>query len=176
MVDSKRLATLRALTDYLAREITEANGYQHNLDEDSVRRGILIWDDSDPVPAISILENIDPDRFPRKAGDDYDAGYSKSQWILLIQGWVKDDKLNPTDPAYYLMADVQKALAKLVKRANPMSAEVDGPDYLLGGLIAGMTMEPGIARPPMAELSKRAFFWMRIVLDFVEDATDPYQL
>ena len=176
MVDSKRLAVLKALTTYLSNEICESNGYQHNLDEESVRRGVLVWDRSDPVPSLSILENIDPDRFPRAAGDDYDAGYTKSQWILLIQGWAKDDKLNPTDNAYYLMADVEKALAKLVKRANPMTAEVTSENYLLGGLIAGMTMEPGIARPPMEELSAKAFFWKRVVLTLVEDANDPYLL
>ena len=176
MIDSKRLAVLKALTDYLAGEIRESNGYQHDMDEERVRRGILVWDNSDPVPAVSILENIDPDRFPRLATNDYDAGMAKSQWILLIQGWAKDNKLNPTDNAYYLMADVEKALAKLVKRANPMTAEVTSENYLLGGLIAGMTMEPGIARPPMEELSSRAFFWKRIVITLVEDANDPYLL
>lgn len=177
MADSKRLTMLKALSDYLVEEIREAKGYKHNLNgEGQVSRGRLIFGKGDPVPSIAILENIDPDRFPRQAGGDYEHVTGRENWTLLFQGWVKDDKLNPTDPAYELMADLRKALAKLVKRATPMTAEVESPDYLLGGLIAGMTMEPGIARPPTEGISEKAFFWMRVAFVFVEDPNDPYLL
>lgn len=177
MADSKRLTTLKKLSDFLAREVRVANDYKHNLDgQDQVARGRLIFGKGDPLPGVSILENIDPDRFPRAAGGDYEHPLTKEKWTLLIQGWVEDDKLNPTDPAYELMADVRKALAKLVKRPAPMTAEVESEDYHLGGLIAGMTMEPGIARPPAEGISDKAFFWMRIVFDFVENPNDPYLL
>ena len=177
MADSKRLTTLKALSDFLSGEVTVANGYKHDLDvPGAVVRGRLFFDKDDPLPGLSILENIDPDRFPRTAGGDYEHPLTKENWTLLIQGWAKDDKQNPTDPAYELMADVRKALAKLVKRPAPMTAEVESPDYLLGGLITGMTMEPGIARPPTEDVSAKAFFWMRIVFHFVENPNDPYSL
>jgi len=94
-----------------------------------------------------------------------------------VQGWSEDTKENPTDPAYELMADVRKALAKIVKRGHPTdAAQIPNPDLMLGGLITGMTMEPGIARPPIEQVSAKAFFWMRVKLQFVEDPNDPYKL
>lgn len=175
MADSKRLVTLKRLTNYLEDEVSLANGYKHDL-ADSVFRGRMFTTNDDPLPLVTILENIDPDRYPRFAADENNAGVAKTSWILLIQGWAVDDKLNPTDPAYELMADVRKALAKLVRRPSPVSGEEENPDFHLGGVIAGMTMEPGIARPPIEQVSAKAFFWMRVILKFVEDQNDPYEL
>ena len=175
MADSKRLTTLKAITDFLKTEVAVASGYKHDLDG-AVFRGKMFYTNNDPLPCVSILENIDPDRYPREAGGDRAHPVTKEGWVLLVQGWVKDDKENPTDPAYELMADVRKALAKLCRRPSTMSAEPENPDYNLGGLIAGMTMEPGIARPPIEQVSSKAFFWMRVVLKFVEDPNDPYKL
>ena len=175
MADSKRLVTLKRLTDYLGDEVSLANGYKHNL-ANSVFRGRMFTTNDDPLPLVTILENIDPDRYPRFAADERDAGVAKTSWIVLIQGWAVDDKLNPTDPAYELMADVRKALAKLVRRPSPTSGDLENPNFHLGGVIAGMTMEPGIARPPIEQVSAKAFFWMRVVLKFVEDQNDPYEL
>lgn len=173
--ESKRLATLIALTTFLKNEVSVANGYKHDL-AGKVFRGRMFYTNDDPVPMVSILENIDPDRYPRRAGGDFEAKITAEDWVLLIQGWAKDDKENPTDPAYELMADVRKALAKLEKRSRPDEVQVENPNYRLGGLIVGMTMEPGIARPPVEQVSSRAFFWMRIAFKFVENPNDPYAL
>ena len=175
MADSKRLTTLKKLGDFLMAEVSAANGYKHDLDE-AVFRGRMFSTNNDPLPMVTILENIDPDRYPRLAGGDREHPYTAEDWVLLVQGWAVDDKENPTDPAYELMADIRKALAKLRKRPDPMAADTENPNYLLGGLIAGMTMEPGIARPPIEQVSAKAFFWMRVVLKFVEDPNDPYKL
>lgn len=176
MADSKRLTTLKALTTFLRTEVSVANGYKHDLDGRVVRGRMFVGRD-DPLPLVSILENLDPDRYPRMAGGDYDAPTSKEEWILLLQGWVEDDKVNPTDSAYELMADVRKALAKIRKRGGgPMDDPSNYPNWNLGGLISGMTMEPGIVRPPIEQVSEKAFFWMRVTLKFVEDQNDPYDL
>lgn len=175
-MDSKRLAVLKALCAHLVSEISIANGYKHDLAADAVWRGRVTTDDDDPLPSISILENVDPDRYARKAGGDTEAPTTKEGWIILIQGWVEDDKINPTDPAYELMADVKKALACLLQRPNPQYGGGGHPNCLLGNLIAGMTIEPGTVRPPIEQVSERAFFWLRVTLDFVEDQTDPYNL
>lgn len=176
MADSKKLTTLKALTDYLAAEVSIANGYKHTL-ANAVFRGRMQFGDTDPLPMVSILENIDPDRFPRRAGAADDAApLQKEEWVLLITGYTEDDKLNPTDTAYELLADVKKALAKLIKDAHPMTAEQRHASYMLGGLIGGMTMEPGTVRPPQEQVSTRAFFYMRAILKFVEDLNDPYKL
>jgi hypothetical protein len=176
--DSKRLACLRTLTLFLQNEITVANGYKHDLNtvDDVVRivRGRMLFDDNDPIPMVSILESPNPDRFPNRAGDQ-DSGEQDQRdlWTIYVQGWVDDDKLNPTDPAYELMADCKKALAKLVA-VNTETGSPKYPDhYLLGGLIAGLKYEAGTVRPPDAPSSK-AFFWMRVVLEFVENTNDPY--
>lgn len=172
-MDSKRLATLKALTDYLEGEVSVANGYLHDL-VDAVFRGRLQFDDEDPVPCLSILENVNPDRFPQRQGfDDGDTGDSVSRWVLLLQGWVKDDKRNPTDPAEQFMADVKKALAKLDTDPNPMSDDAPHPAYLLGGLIVGLEIEPGTVRPP-DQNSAKAYFWMRVILRFNENVRDPF--
>lgn len=176
MADSKRLTTLKRLCDYLQREVRKANGYKNDL-KGRVFRGRMFYSNNDTPPLVSIMENLDPDRFPRLAGGDYELPTTKEGWVLLVQGWCEDDKENPTDPAYELMADVRKALAKIVKRGHPTdAAQIPNPDLMLGGLIAGMTMEPGIARPPIEQVSAKAFFWMRVTLQFVEDPNDPYKL
>lgn len=173
--DSKRLATLKVLTDLLST-VTPDNGYGHDL-TDRVYRGRYTFTRANEVPAVAILENMDPDRFPRMAGQEDQVGNSLSNenWVLLLQGWVPDDKKNPTDPAYELMADVRKALSQ-VNEGGPVHhlAAPTNPWWRLGGLVSGMTMEPGVARPPSEQTSSLAYFWMRVTLKFVEDASNPF--
>lgn len=172
-MDSKRLATLKRLTLFLSNEITLANGYLHDLSE-KVFRGRMYFTEKSPLPCLSILDNINPDRSPIYAGrDDGEPGVGKSRWVLLVQGWVDDDKDNPTDPGEQLMADVKKALAKLNDDPNPMSPAEPHPDQLLGGLITGLEYEPGTVRPPDQNSSK-AYFFMRVILEFVENVRDPF--
>ncbi len=179
--DPKRLVILKRLCDYLSAEIVEGAVYQHTL-KDSVFRGRYKFDDDDPLPALSFLENLDPDRYPRQAGIGGGELPTQAQdWVLLLQGWAIDDKCNPLDPAYRLMADTQIAMAKIVfnkQRVDPFGA-TEPPNQgreLLGDLIAGMTMEPGVVRPPVEDLSARAFFYMRVHIKLVEDPNDPYNL
>lgn len=173
-MDSKRLATLKALTAYLNEEITEANGYEHTLADGAVTRGRMFYTADDPLPNLSILDNVNPDRFPSIAGkQDGEAGEAKTRWIVLVQGWVEDDKRNPTDPAEQLMADVKKALSKLDHDPNPMSNDPMSEHHLLGGLITGLEIEPGVVRPP-DENSSQAYFWLRVILHFVENVRDPF--
>lgn len=164
MSDSKRLTVLKAICEHISETVTPANGYKHDL-TDRVFRGRLVFSDSDPVPMVSVLENLNPDRLPNRAGEH---GHQHNEaWVLLVQGWSKDDRLNPSDPAYELMADTKKALALLIDDSRS--------GYLLNGLIADLTIEPGTVRPPDSS-SSRAFFWMRVILRFTEDVRDPYRL
>jgi hypothetical protein len=173
--DSKRLTTLKRLTTFLINEITVANGYKHDLDETRVRRGKMVFTATEPLPMVSINESPNPDRFPTRAGEHAGNGVQKDKWTLLVQGWVEDDVDNPTDPAYELMADVKKALAKLVACDGRTGDPIDPTNFNLGGVIAGLEYEPGTARAP-EQASDKAFFWMRVILSFVEDKNDPYKL
>lgn len=176
MEDPKRLVVLKRLTEYLETEITTANGYQHTL-TDSVYRGRAFFDQNDPLPAVSILENVDPDRYPRSAGRFGPEHPTQNEsWTLLIQGWAVDDKKHPTDPAYRLMADVRKALAKIAYRGDPRQARPPGDLYMLGELLTDFIVEPGVVRPPFEQVSDTAFFWMRVTAGISEDPNDPYNL
>lgn len=171
--DSVRLTALKRLTAHLAGEIRQANGYKHDLDEpNSVVRGKYKIGAGFPDVMLSILEDPDADRFPRRAGGEADT--QKDDWMLLIQGWAVDDPENPTDNLYELMADTKKALAKLVWE-HPIT-DAKHANHLLGGVITGLTIEPGTVRPFVEQASDTCCFYLRIVLKIVEDLTDPYKL
>lgn len=172
MADSKRLTVLKQLCAHIATTVTPANGYNHDL-TDKVKRGRAIYGEDDALPLVSILENLNPDREPATAG----AGkHINADWILLVQGWVdnKDraDDSNGTDAAHQLMADVKKALAVLLRDGG---GGRDPEQFMLGGLLSNISIEPGVVRPPQPEVSDRAFFFLRVVLKVEEDLSDPYR-
>jgi hypothetical protein len=154
---------MEALTACL-QEITTAEGYKHDL-ETSVFRGRVIFGDSDPLPMLSLLDvpiPLEPTEAPKGSGDN------KGGWELIIQGFVNDDKGNPTDPAHVLMADVKKRLA--IERCEDRDFNLFG----MGNHITGLEISQGIVRPP-DEISSRAYFWLSITLIIVEDLTNPYE-
>jgi len=174
MADSKRLTVLKKLTTFLASEITIVNGYQHNLSvAGSVIRGRRTIGSGDPLPCISILEDVDPDRAPSPAG--HMQRVMNFDMRLLIQGWATDDKSNPTDACYNLMADVGKALWKLMDDTNA--------NYLLPAtyltktynLIDDIRIEAGTVRPG-DQATELAFFWRKISLAMTESTAEPYRL
>lgn len=166
MPDPIRLRVLKALTAAL-EEIDGTNGYQHDL-SGRVFRGRRVFGVSDPIPMISILEAPIPlDQLPNPA----DSSDQKGQWELVVQGFVKDDHENPTDPAHALMAEVKTRLA-LEKR----KADWDRPEQGIFGLgrdVTEMYIGAGVVRPP-DEVSEKAYFWLQVTLAIVEDMADPY--
>lgn len=163
--DPYRLKVQKAISAAL-KEITPANGYLHDL-SDAVFRGRNIFGDNDPLPMVSVLEApIQPDA-PRLP----DGGAAQNAtWELVIQGFVEDDKFNPTDPAHRLLADVKKRLAMEAK------AYVPGTGYNTFGMkgkLGKLTIGTGVVRPP-DEFSSKAYFWLTINLGLIEDMDDPY--
>ena len=161
MPDPFRLKVMKALTLAL-EEIAVADGYQHDL-AGRVYRGRVMFGERDPIPMLSILEvplPLDQIVSPR------DATASAGGWDLMIQGFVEDDAKNPTDPAHRLLADVKKRLA-LEKRRVTLG-EVFGINA-----ISGIRIGPGVVRPP-DEVSAKAYFWLGLVIEMVEDLADPY--
>lgn len=164
MADSKRLRILKAITSVL-QGVTPVNGFQHDL-SGAVYRGRLIFAEDTLLPAVSLLETLNPDRDMATVGGNVKRR-QKDKWHLLVQGWCLDDIHNPTDPAHNLMADVKKRLSRILDDSTA--------DYLLGGLIEEAELEPGVVRPP-DETSSRAFFYLRLVVHVVEKLDDPYEL
>lgn len=161
-----RLEVQRRLSAALS-EITIANGYHVDVGP-NVFRGRGVFGDETPIPALSILEVPIPlDQLPPPV----DSPDSTGGWELVVQGWVKDDKMNPTDPAHILLADVKKRLVQEMKKANWDKPE-DGI-LGLGRSVTKLYIGAGVVRPP-EEVSAKAYFWLTITLDLAEDLEHPY--
>ena len=159
-----RLRLLMGLTQCLEQIVP--TGMTDSL-EGKVFRGRALYGAGDPIPLLSILEAPTP-------ADSYGVPLSSQAafgaWELVIQGWTKDDKKNPTDPAHYLMADVKKALA--AEKRKLIRTSTASP-FGLGRAVTNFTISPGVVRPP-DELSDKAYFWLSVMFDLVEDLDDPY--
>lgn len=169
MADSQKLAALKALTTHL-RGITPANGYvaaTWGTDYDlsaNVFRGRTLFGKNDPIPLISILESPRSDT-GLSAGEH---GRSrKEDWSLLIQGWATDNADNPTDPAYGLMDVVEHRLSRLTATSDLTGDPVYPAEYLLGRSIADLAVLPGIVRPPVEQVSSKAFFYLPVRITLV---------
>lgn len=130
----------------------------------AVFRGRLVFGDDEPLPMISVLEPPIPIEVLMSKGPNPN---STGRWELLIQGFVRDDPANPTDPAHILMAETKAVLVKEKRRDR-------------GGNILGMNRNvvemhigQGTARPA-DDVSDRAFFWLLLTLQIVENLEDPY--
>lgn len=163
MIDPFRLTVLKALTAAL-EQITVANGYQHDL-TGRVFRGRMLFTQHDPIPLLSIIE---PPGSPDDPEVPADTSGRFTKHPLLIQGFVADDPVNPTDPAYYLLADVQKCLAS--ERARGRGYDILG----LGERLMGLQIGRGVVRPPDAVVSGDAFFWLPVTLEYAEDLKNPF--
>lgn len=171
--DPFRLRVQKALADAL-REITPDNGYKHDLsgaddsDDNKLFRGRAIFGDDDPVPMVSILEEpIAPETDLEPADGDGSSG----AYNLMVQGFADDDKRHPTDPAHRLMADVKKRLAKVREESK-----AEDRVFQFGAkapTVVGITFGGGVVRPP-DEISAKAYFWLRVTLNLVEDHENPY--
>lgn len=164
-----RLETLVRMAELLADTINGTDGYAFDI-ERRVYRGRLFFGDETPLPCLSILEAPIPlDQIPSAKDNEVLAG----PWELVIQGWVKDDRENPTDPAHVLMADVKRCLATERARGTHWREPEDGL-FGLGRVVTALYIGPGVVRPP-EEISSRAYFWLTITLDMAEDMTKPYE-
>lgn len=95
-------------------------------------------------------------------------------WTLLVQGWPIDDPEEPSGPAYWMKAAVERQLA-LVIATLPNGVERTDPIYMLGGDITSLTIGQGVVRPPSEEAASRlAMFYLPLVLGITTDVRDPY--
>lgn len=179
-----KLRVLRALTAAL-KEITPTNGYVFDMADfdpgdgvmtSRVYRGRMYFGDEgdgggDPIPMLSILESTEQ---PDEVGEPpVDAQLTEYDWGLLLQGFLEDDKDNPTDPAYLLLADVRRRLNAERTRKKPGDRT---SRFILGfeeTEIISLAFDSGTVRPA-DDVSAKAWFWLRITLRVTDNAEDPY--
>jgi hypothetical protein len=162
MTDPFRLRVLQALTTSL-EQINPDNGFAFDL-RGKVFRGRDVFGDRDPMPLISILEAIEEQTqlLPPQSSP-----VSTGPWELLVQGFVDDDLINPTDPAYRLIAEVKQRLIE--ERIRERQYDILG----MGGLVTELRISSGVVRPS-DDISGKAYFWLRLTLVVVENLLDPY--
>lgn len=161
-----RLRVLIGLTDVL-KGITRAEGYAFDIGE-NVYRGILNYGDEEKGKTfLSIIEPpAPPDQqpLPGEGGTDL-----TGDWDLVIQGFTPEDRMNPSDPAQYLLADIKRALG-LHRRANGRG---NRPYFGMPGTVLDIQVGAGTVRPP-DELSISAYCYLLVRLKIAEDTADPY--
>lgn len=166
MPDPTRLRIQKAMQAAL-EEVNPDEGYEHDL-RGRVFRGRNRFGHADPIPMVSILEAPIP---LDQLTSPEDSSYHSGGWELVVQGFVEDDKQNPTDPAHRLMAEVKKRLA--VERRKAAWDRPEQGIFGLGQIVTKLYMGTGVVRPP-DEVSEKAYFWLTVTLDIAEDLADPY--
>lgn len=178
MPDSKKLQVMKLLTAHLQGMNPDANdpatgeAYEIDMRGDQVQRGRLVFGPDDTVdnPLLSILEAPKPID-PRAVGEA--KLVRKSMWPLLVQGFVKDTKTNPTDPAYDLLAKTEQRLARIVQLDDQGDPMFPG-EYLLDSSIFSLAIGEGIVRPSDPQVSPTAFFYLPLAVELVTDLRNPY--
>lgn len=177
MSEPTKLQILKAVVNEL-KSIVPSNGYVSNLADfdpgdgimtSRVYRGRAFFGEGDPIPMLSILEAT--------SGEDVlnemvaETPVSEYWWPLIIQGWVTDDKENPTDPVYPVLRDVRKCFAKQMKRVpGSHDREIFG---FSSDFITGIRFGGGLVRPAN-ELSAYAGFHLMLELCIVDNADEDY--
>lgn len=165
LVPPLRLRILKALTASL-----ELTSYEYDkpaqLLTGCVFRGRDVFGDDDPEVMLSILEAPIP---VDQIGSAPDNTASTGNWELLLQGFVPDDHVNPTDPAHFLMAAAKVRLA--YEKSRNRDFEILG----LGNHVTDLRFGAGVVRPP-DEISVKAYFWLNITLEIVEDLSKPFEV
>lgn len=173
MAEPFRLRVIKALTAAIAQIEPDSNTI-YNFDLTQPGRVIFgrnTIGDTEPLPMVAILETPIPlDQVP---SPEEQAG-SSGLWDISIQGFVKDDKTQPTAEAYLLAADVIVRLA-LEKKNVALTRERTGkPGLILGEKNVTDIFIGSPVHRPADEQSSKAYFWLNITLKVAENLDDPY--
>lgn len=168
---SKKLQILKKLTEHL-------EGINPDVDPDSpydlrgqVFRGRAVFGDEVKPPFIAILEA--PRQINPNGGGDASLTQDED-WTLLVQGFASEDAYHPFDPAYMLLAYVQKRLARLSQeKPNGGRGGLYPAEYRLGGLVGKIGYQIPIVRPGKDDVSDTAYFYMPVSVEVVTDLSEP---
>lgn len=173
IADTKQLVILKRITAML-EELT-LPGSDTTTFAGRVYRGRTVLGGESPPPAFSLLESPKPDLIPVVGGEN--KINQSTLWTLLLQGFTVDQKTHPTDLAYAMKGLAEQRLSAIIeldKRGNPVSPA----DYLIPHngvkLITGLAIGPGVVRPPEANISPTAFFYLPLVVNLTLDVSKPF--
>ena len=130
----------------------------------------VIGNEQTPLPALAILEAPRPDVADYA---DEEAFMRHDKWTLLIQGRALDDKLNPSDTAYWLEAAVEERLSQVIATKSSGTAKYPAV-YMLGGLVTSFEIAPPVVRPPDDKVSAAAYFFLPIRVGIAANVGSPY--
>lgn len=180
-----RRRVLTAIATTLETNIVAGPDYNFTL-VGKVFRGRRWYGTNDGLPLVSILEPPiadNPIPVPREVA------HGNNTWPLLIQGFVEDDPMNPTDPAHDLLADVKRCLSiekernyRVESRANGVPNPFDmgkmrttSPDEFKSNYVEAIeTIGQGVVRPSDEGVSDKAYFWLNLTLKIQEDIKNPF--
>lgn len=177
---SKKLKIMKALTAHLeginpdwADLPPEMTGETCPYDfRDSVFRGRVEFGDDVKLPFLAVLEA--PRQFDPNGGGTGKLNQDED-WTLLIQGFAKEDRKHPTDPAYDMLAWVQMRMARITETNRHGGRGGRYPsEWRLGGLIAEIRYQIPVVRPGKDGVSDAAYFYMPISVGTVTELTMPF--
>lgn len=166
MPEPFRLRVQKALSDRLEEIVTTLDGVSM---AGRVFRGRVLFGVDDPLPMLSILE--EPIQEDSREAPGWGTS-ARTGYRLMIQGFVDDDATNPTDPAHYLLADVMVKLAEVQTEAEAAQRVFNFPEK--APTVERIDFGPGVVRPPDDEISAKAYFWLQVSLELVEDYDNPF--
>lgn len=170
-----RLKVLVKLTELLQGVQRSMPGaaatYSYNLAPDDdfpdgrVLRGRVAYGSDDPLPMLAIVE--DPKQLERDAVPLRETDASPGDWDLLFQGFIKDDPVHPTDPAYFLAADTVAKLSEANVIRNILGLGYKKP------AVEQLHIGAPVIRPP-DDISATTYFWLPVRLRLVEDSSNAF--
>lgn len=177
---SKKLAILKALTNHLeginpewTQLPPEMTGVECPYDlRGSVYRGRTEFGDDVQLPFIAVLEA--PRQFDPNGGG-IGRLVQDEDWTILIQGFAKEDRKHPLDPAYDMLAWVQMRMARITaENRNGSRGGMYPQEFRLGGLLAEIKYQIPVVRPGKDGVSDAAYFYMPISVGTVTELTMPF--
>jgi hypothetical protein len=171
-----RLRVLQALTEQLEtiqRTADPDNGIPGYDLSGNVFRGRSAFGKNDPSTMLSILE--DPKQLMEDEATPQQSDAARTNYDLILQGFIPDDKANPTDPAHYLRDDVKAKLYAIKDAGSGFGKH----NTILGfgpqkPCVAEMHIGSGVVRPPDHEVSDKAWFFLPVRLCLVEDGANAF--
>lgn len=166
MPDPLKLQVLKALTEHL-EGIQGPDWGDFDL-RGCVFRGRNRFGEDMPETFLSLLEAPRNDA-GRETGE-FGAEARSYEWPILLQGWTKDDPINPTDPVYHLQEVVERRLRMIIASHSGSGFPLYPEVWLLGRRITKFDCGPGIVRPPTDNLSSKAFLYLPIRIGLAQSS------